>query len=175
MPRPTTAFLLAPALLAAGLGSTQATEVLLPRNDKVEAPHAGKGFGKEGSTALPVVAMAVRPVPEPAPKPTPPAPTFTGGGELGFAAASGNSNTESFNGRLDLTYTDGGAWRQARLGPNAGNDYWRQWYLPWKATRGQHDVSVRATTKDGEVQTAARALPFPDGSSGLQRIVVRVA
>ena len=70
---------------------------------------------------------------------------------------------------------DGGAWQQARLGPNAGNDYWRQWYLPWKATRGQHDVSVRATTKDGEVQTAARALPFPDGASGLQRIVVRVA
>ena len=70
---------------------------------------------------------------------------------------------------------DGGAWQQARLGPNAGNDYWRQWYLPWKATRGQHDVSVRATTKDGEVQTSARALPFPDGASGLQRIVVRVA
>ena len=51
-----------------------------------------KGFGKESSTALPVVAMAVRPVPEPAPEPTPPAPTFTGGGELGFAAASGNGH-----------------------------------------------------------------------------------
>ena len=82
MPRLTPASLLASALLAAGLGPAQATEVLLPRNDKVEAPHAGKGFGKESSTALPVVAMAVRPVPvpEPAPEPTPPAPTFTGGG-----------------------------------------------------------------------------------------------
>ncbi len=28
------------------------------------------------------------------------------GGELGFASASGNSNTESFNGRLRLRYTD---------------------------------------------------------------------
>ena len=92
MPRPISASLLASALLAAGLGPARATEVLLPRNDKVEAPHAGKGFGKESSTALPVVAMAVRPVPEPAPEPAPPAPTFTGGGELGFAAASGSSH-----------------------------------------------------------------------------------
>ena len=28
------------------------------------------------------------------------------GGELGFASARGNSNTESFNGRLRLRYTD---------------------------------------------------------------------
>ena len=127
MPRLTPASLLASALLAAGLGPAQATEVLLPRNDKVEAPHAGKGFGKESSTALPVVAMAVRPVPEPAPEPTPPAPTFTGGGELGFAAASGNSNTESFNGRLDLTYTDAGAWRHSAslFGLHSRSEYLR--------------------------------------------------
>lgn len=129
MPRLTPASLLASALLAAGLGPAQATEVLLPRNDKVEAPHAGKGFGKESSTALPVVAMAVRPVPvpEPAPEPAPPAPTFTGGGELGFAAASGNSNTESFNGRLDLTYTDGGAWRHSAslFGLHSRSEYLR--------------------------------------------------
>ena len=69
MPRPISASLLASALLAAGLGPARATEVLLPRNDKVEAPHAGKGFGTESSTALPVVAMAVRPVPVPEPAP----------------------------------------------------------------------------------------------------------
>ncbi|WP_447941073.1 DUF481 domain-containing protein [Pseudoxanthomonas mexicana] len=57
--------------------------------------------------------MAVRPMPESPPEPAPPPPTLTGGGELGFAAASGNSNTESFNGRLDLTYADGGAWRHS--------------------------------------------------------------
>ena len=70
---------------------------------------------------------------------------------------------------------DGGAWQRAELGPSAGDDYWRQWYLPWKADSGEHDLVVRATTKDGEVQTAVKASPFPEGSSGLQRIIVRVA
>ena len=70
---------------------------------------------------------------------------------------------------------DGGAWQPARLGPSAGNDYWRQWYLPWTAKPGEHNLAVRATTKDGDVQTSARALPFPDGASGLQKIIVRVA
>ena len=108
--------LLALALLAGGALQAHATDVLLPRNDKVDAPKAGKGLGKQDGMALPVVAMAVRPIPDtpPAPAtPPPPAPKLTGGGELGFAAASGNSNNESFNGRLDLTYTDGGAWRHS--------------------------------------------------------------
>ena len=33
---------------------------------------------------------------------------------------------------------DGGAWQKAELGPSAGDDYWRQWYLPWKADSGEH-------------------------------------
>lgn len=70
---------------------------------------------------------------------------------------------------------DGGAWEKARLGPSVGQDYWRQWYLPWTATPGRHTLSCRATAGSGEVQTATRAAPFPDGSSGLQEIVVVVA
>lgn len=70
---------------------------------------------------------------------------------------------------------DGGAWQQARLGPEAGVDYWRQWYLPWEARRGSHQIAVRATGADGTVQTAARATPFPNGSSGIQDVVVNVA
>jgi DMSO/TMAO reductase YedYZ molybdopterin-dependent catalytic subunit len=69
---------------------------------------------------------------------------------------------------------DGGAWQEAELGPEVNVDYWRQWYLPWKAESGEHDLSVRATDLDGEVQTAAKAAPFPNGSSGLQRISVTV-
>lgn len=34
-------------------------------------------------------------------------PTLKGGGELGYASANGNSTTESLNGRLDVTYSDG--------------------------------------------------------------------
>jgi len=69
---------------------------------------------------------------------------------------------------------DGGRWQQARLGPSAGVDYWRQWYLPWQAEPGQHTLTVRAVTQEGEVQTPARAMPFPDGASGYQQIIVRV-
>ncbi len=70
---------------------------------------------------------------------------------------------------------DGGAWQQAELGPSAGVDYWRQWFYRWDdAQPGQHMLAVRATTKDGEVQTAARATSFPDGSSGIQSVSINV-
>jgi hypothetical protein len=70
---------------------------------------------------------------------------------------------------------DGGEWQQARLGPDAGVDYWRQWYLPWKPEKGSHMVAVRATNRQGETQTSTRATPFPDGSSGIQEVVVNVS
>ena len=70
---------------------------------------------------------------------------------------------------------DGGEWREARLGPSAGAEYWRQWYLPWDATPGSHQVAVRATNRSGETQVADRATPFPAGSSGIQEVVVNVA
>lgn len=70
---------------------------------------------------------------------------------------------------------DGGPWQQAKLGPDAGIDYWRQWYLAWDAAPGQHRLAVRATTTDGEQQSTARAKPFPDGSSGIQELLVNIA
>ncbi len=69
---------------------------------------------------------------------------------------------------------DDGEWQQARLGPSAGSDYWRQWYLPWTAEPGQHTLSCRALAGSGDTQTADRATPFPDGSSGVQEILVNV-
>ncbi|QBR93066.1 molybdopterin-dependent oxidoreductase [Nocardioides euryhalodurans] len=69
---------------------------------------------------------------------------------------------------------DGGDWQTAELGPSAGVDYWRQWYLPWEAESGQHTLTVRAVSQEGEVQSPARAMPFPEGSSGYQQIIVRV-
>lgn len=70
---------------------------------------------------------------------------------------------------------DGRAWTQATLGPDVGIDYWRQWYLLWDAEPGQHKLAVRAVSGDGEVQTAVRATPFPEGSSGIQEIIVNVS
>ena len=70
---------------------------------------------------------------------------------------------------------DGGAWQDAELGPDAGVDYWRQWFYRWQAdSPGLRLLGVRAITDDGEVQTPAMAEPFPNGSSGIQEITVTV-
>ncbi|MEU4453178.1 molybdopterin-dependent oxidoreductase [Nocardioides sp. NPDC023903] len=69
---------------------------------------------------------------------------------------------------------DGGRWQPAELGPDAGIDYWRQWFMPWDAEPGSHQLAVRVTDRDGNVQSDERATPFPDGSSGIQQIVVTV-
>ena len=69
---------------------------------------------------------------------------------------------------------DDGPWQKAMLGPDVGLDYWRQWYLPWKATPGRHSFAVRATDRKGVRQLTTRAKPFPNGSSGIQQVVVFV-
>ena len=70
---------------------------------------------------------------------------------------------------------DGGGWQDAKLGPSAGQDYWRQWYFPWTAETGRHSLAVRAFDGEGDMQVAARTTPFPNGSSGYQEIVVSVS
>ncbi|GAA4399917.1 sulfite oxidase [Fodinibacter luteus] len=67
---------------------------------------------------------------------------------------------------------DDGAWQEATLGPDAGIDHWRQWYLPWPAAPGRHTLTVRATDGTGAVQEEARTEPFPRGATGWHRIVV---
>lgn len=69
---------------------------------------------------------------------------------------------------------DGGPWRDANLGPDAGNPYWRQWFFRWGATAGSHSIAARTLTRDGDVQTAVRAEPFPSGSSGIHEIFLDV-
>ena len=70
---------------------------------------------------------------------------------------------------------DGGAWQDAKLGPSAGNDYWRQWYFPWTAEPGSHNLACRVIDGNGNTQTDARTNPFPEGSSGIQNLIVKVA
>ncbi len=70
---------------------------------------------------------------------------------------------------------DGGPWQDAQLGPSAGNDYWRQWHLPWTAEPGTHNLACRVVDGLGHTQTAVRAEPFPEGASGIQTLIVKVA
>ena len=69
---------------------------------------------------------------------------------------------------------DGGPWRDAEMGPDVNNDYWRQWFFRWDAEPGSHAIAARAISGDGTTQTAVRAQPFPDGASGVQSLMVTV-
>lgn len=69
---------------------------------------------------------------------------------------------------------DDGPWREATLGEVASEDTWVQWWLDWDAAPGEHQIRVRATDGDGDVQTARRTPVAPDGASGRHTITVRV-
>ncbi|NHA69980.1 molybdopterin-dependent oxidoreductase [Phycicoccus flavus] len=69
---------------------------------------------------------------------------------------------------------DNGEWMTAQLGPDAGIDYWRQWFVRWDASAGRHTLVVRATDADGNTQTEQRQTPFPKGATGWHSVVVTV-
>ena len=69
---------------------------------------------------------------------------------------------------------DDGPWRPAKLAAEDSVDTWRQWTFRWNATPGNHKLTVRATDAEGHLQTADRAAPRPNGSSGLHNTLVMV-
>ncbi|HET7760853.1 MAG TPA: molybdopterin-dependent oxidoreductase [Phycicoccus sp.] len=75
--------------------------------------------------------------------------------------------------RVEVRVDDGG-WQVATLGPDAGIDYWRQWYLPWDASPGPHTLTVRATDATGATQPEQRTEPFPSGATGWHSVDVTV-
>jgi len=69
---------------------------------------------------------------------------------------------------------DNEPWRVATLDRVPSTDTWRQWYVVWDATRGDHQVQVRATDNAGETQTSAVAPEPPNGATGYHTINVTV-
>ena len=69
---------------------------------------------------------------------------------------------------------DDGPWMPAQLGDATSDETWVQWFVPWAATSGEHEIRVRATNTKGEVQTDQRADPAPDGATGWHTRTVRV-
>lgn len=69
---------------------------------------------------------------------------------------------------------DDGPWQTATLGRVASDDTWVQWTWRWDATPGEHTLTVRATDRNGGVQTAQRAPVDPDGATGHHRRRVQV-
>jgi len=69
---------------------------------------------------------------------------------------------------------DNDAWRVATIDPVPSVDTWRQWFLNWDATSGDHQLQVRATDNTGQTQTSEIADEAPNGASGYHTINVTV-
>ena len=65
---------------------------------------------------------------------------------------------------------DGGPWQPANLGRPSLTDAWVQWDATLDVPSGHHQLRVRATNDDGQVQTSVRADPAPNGASGWHTI-----
>jgi DMSO/TMAO reductase YedYZ molybdopterin-dependent catalytic subunit len=66
-----------------------------------------------------------------------------------------------------------GPWQRARLGRVPSVDTWVQWSLPWTVMeRGSVRLRVRAIDRNGRLQTAQPAEPFPAGATGWHTVVV---
>ncbi|MCS3442713.1 molybdopterin-dependent oxidoreductase [Microbacterium phyllosphaerae] len=70
---------------------------------------------------------------------------------------------------------DEGDWMPATLSSPINENTWVQWFMEWDATPGTHYVAVRAINKNGDMQIEERAPIAPNGSSGWQRSLIRVA
>jgi DMSO/TMAO reductase YedYZ molybdopterin-dependent catalytic subunit len=75
--------------------------------------------------------------------------------------------------RVELQIDDGD-WFEAKLADELNDVTWRQWSCAWEATSGRHSIKVRATEKNGPIQTDERSEPFPSGATGQHQIVVLV-
>ena len=69
---------------------------------------------------------------------------------------------------------DEGTWQTCELSEPLSDDTWVQWKRDWQATPGRHTIQVRATDGLGDVQTADRTRPAPDGARGHHTIDVQV-
>jgi DMSO/TMAO reductase YedYZ molybdopterin-dependent catalytic subunit len=118
-----------------------------------------RGWAKEG----PIKTQARIDVPRPGAPLTPGSTVIAG---VAWAPTRGIDGVE--------VRVDDGPWQTAQLAERLDVDCWRQWFLPWDATPGEHVITARATDGAGEVQTDQRTPVAPDGASGYPVLRVRV-
>lgn len=61
---------------------------------------------------------------------------------------------------------DGGAWTPADLARVPNDDTWVQWRVELDVPAGDHELRVRASDKQGEIQTGVVRDVLPDGATG---------
>ncbi len=121
------------------------------RFDRIEAYWTRRGWGERGPVKMssridvPVSGAEVEP-----------GPVRVGG--VAWAQHTGISTVE-----LSL---DGGAWRPAELAGAPSDDTWVQWSGEVDLAEGSHQLRVRATDKQGLVQTGVVRDVLPDGATG---------
>ncbi|MFW6042548.1 MAG: molybdopterin-dependent oxidoreductase [Chloroflexota bacterium] len=70
---------------------------------------------------------------------------------------------------------DDGEWVEAQLRhPPLSSLTWVQWRYEWPAQSGRHTFTVRATDGTGELQTAERSDPHPNGATGYHSQTVTI-
>jgi DMSO/TMAO reductase YedYZ molybdopterin-dependent catalytic subunit len=68
---------------------------------------------------------------------------------------------------------DKGEWQPATLATALSDDTWVQWSLPWTPTASKvYLIEVRATDKNGKVQSEDHIQPPPDGAEGWHAITI---
>jgi hypothetical protein len=89
-------------------------------------------------------------------------------GGIAFAGARGIRAVE-------LSFDEGKSWQPAALLEEIAPLSWRFWTLRWRLDQpGPLQVLVRATDGTGELQSAQRTDPFPNGATGYHRVFLTV-
>ncbi|MEZ3115628.1 molybdopterin-dependent oxidoreductase [Halobaculum sp. MBLA0147] len=69
--------------------------------------------------------------------------------------------------RVEVSTDGGDSWTDARLSEQLpGDDVWRQWEYTYDSPGVEHEVVIRATDQNGNLQTKERTGPFPSGATG---------
>ena len=92
-----------------------------------------------------------------------PSGTSIAAGDYTFAGVAWEQHTGIETVEVAL---DGGAWMKAELARTPGVDTWVQWSATMPVPAGNHQISVRATDRNGNVQTAVQRDVVPDGATG---------
>jgi Sulfite oxidase and related enzymes len=70
---------------------------------------------------------------------------------------------------------DGGEWSEVQLrDPALSPLTWVEWRYDWPAASGLHQVKVRATDGQGNLQTPRTSLPSPEGATGYEEVTITV-
>ena len=76
--------------------------------------------------------------------------------------------------KVEVKLGEEAEWVEARLAEPLSDNCWRQWVVDWEAPAGTHQIQVRATDGEGDVQTDEPRPPAPDGATGWHTVRVSV-